>query len=216
MKQKPWLSVRNWRRFQVYSDRNPPWVKWATAQLDDDELCTLRTETRLFWSLIVLVAARRENVIPNDGAWLAVECSMPKRAVTRALNELIQAGFVLGFDSKADCVAADRDAKKVDAASRDARTETETEKARDLHQEGLSSSNGSEEALQSPAAAHEAAQPADRHVCEASTSEGDLCGASFDTLRALAIHRHEAHQLGLEAMPADVEELVERWSGETA
>lgn len=106
-----WLSVRRWRDYQHYADRNPPWIKWHISTLDDLELNESCTETRLFWSLLLLVAAKKENVIPLDTAWLAQEVSLPKRAVSRAVKELVQAGFLLEFDSKRACISADKNAR---------------------------------------------------------------------------------------------------------
>jgi hypothetical protein len=121
-----WMAIRNWRRFQNYSDRNPPWVKWHTAQLEDDELRSMKPMTRLFWSQLVLVSSRKENVIPNDSAWLAQETAMSRQAVTSSVKELEQAGFLRFFASKEAC----RDASDGASTTRDTRTETKEQEQR--------------------------------------------------------------------------------------
>ena len=66
------LRIRNWEKFQHYKDRNPPWIKlhadlftsepWMMAPSDQDRLVLIA---------LMQAAARHDNVIPDNPAYLA-------------------------------------------------------------------------------------------------------------------------------------------------
>lgn len=64
------LVVKNWRQFQHYQDRNPPWIKLHRALLDDYEFARLHDASKLHLILIWLYASQNNGRIPEDAAFL--------------------------------------------------------------------------------------------------------------------------------------------------
>lgn len=64
------FRVRNWDKFQHYKDRNPPWIKLHTELLDNYEFSQLHDASKLLAFCILLLAARSDNKIPHDPAWI--------------------------------------------------------------------------------------------------------------------------------------------------
>jgi hypothetical protein len=89
------LRVRNWERFQHYKKRRPPWVKLYDELLDDEEMTAMPKEARLLFPLVLLVAARKNNRIPNDSRWLATELALPLADVRKGLGALLASGHVV-------------------------------------------------------------------------------------------------------------------------
>ena len=71
-----YLRVRNWERYQHYKDRKPPWIKFYVEMLDEEAHALTDRQfgqlTKLF-----LLAARRDNAIPNDPAVIAQMIGTP-------------------------------------------------------------------------------------------------------------------------------------------
>jgi hypothetical protein len=132
-----YLSFRNWKQHQHYTDRKPPWIKLhtnfheATAHLSND--------ARLLACLLFCVAANKDNRIPNDPYWLSVEVGMPKARVKRGIDDLMADSMLVPWsDSSSDYDDSDDSdiASSVDggnarlshAPAYSLETETETEK----------------------------------------------------------------------------------------
>ena len=90
-----YLAVRNWERYQHYKDRNPPWIKFYVATLEDEDLRGLSVSSRLLANLMLCVAAKRDNVIPENPAWIGEEVGLPARVVAKALAELLAISFLV-------------------------------------------------------------------------------------------------------------------------
>lgn len=65
------LRVRNLGKYQHYRDRNPPWVKLHRDLLEDYDFEQLPDATKAHAILLLLLAARLGNEIPNDPDWIA-------------------------------------------------------------------------------------------------------------------------------------------------
>lgn len=89
------VCIRNWRRYQHYKNRRPPWIKFYVDLLGDDEIKELPPGSRLVACLLLLVAANRENRIPADPHWLAAELALPLNVCRRALADLTLIGFLV-------------------------------------------------------------------------------------------------------------------------
>ena len=64
------FRVKNFERFQHYKKRCPPWIKLYYEILDDDAFISLPLEAQLYYLLLLLIAGRRDNVIPLDSKYL--------------------------------------------------------------------------------------------------------------------------------------------------
>lgn len=65
------LRVRNLGKYQHYRDRNPPWVKLHRDLLEDYDFEQLPDATKAHAMLLLLLASRLGNEIPNDPDWIA-------------------------------------------------------------------------------------------------------------------------------------------------
>jgi hypothetical protein len=86
-----YLSVKNWKKFQHYKDRTPPWIKLHRDLLNDYKFSCLQDASKLHLILIWLLSSQLENKIPNDPAWIARRINIQG---TIDLNILIEYGFL--------------------------------------------------------------------------------------------------------------------------
>lgn len=120
------LRVKNWERFQHYSDRRPPWIKYHVELLDDHGLQLLPTNARLVYSLILLVAARTDNNIPSDPQYIGRQIAMDSNEVEDAVQTLVDTGFLIASDRKR--AASKALAKRKRSAKPETEVETEKKK----------------------------------------------------------------------------------------
>lgn len=100
------LALRNYKNFQHYKDRRPPWVKFHVDFLDDPELSALSPATRLVAALLTLVASVKDNRIPESPAWLAAECNVSHREAKIALADLLAIRYLVPASEIASDVAS--------------------------------------------------------------------------------------------------------------
>jgi hypothetical protein len=100
-----WIIVRNWDKFQHYSDRRPPWIKLYTDINSNDEWCELSTAARGMLTTIWAEYARSGGHLP---LWKAMQlCG--KSARTAHIDSLIHAGFIQVVASKPLALARSRE-----------------------------------------------------------------------------------------------------------
>lgn len=87
-----YLRVKNWKKFQHYKDRNPPWIRLYVDLISGDDLAYNRLPDALKIQLVHLwlLAARHDNSIPEDV--ITKHRLNVKGAVN--LDALITAGFL--------------------------------------------------------------------------------------------------------------------------
>lgn len=105
-KTHPFLSVKNWRKYQHYSDRRPPWIKLMRELIDGDNGRAFRdllTEQEQYQLIrIWLYASGSETVylsqdghevpcVPNDEHKLRIGIRSAKRI---PLQKLVDLGFL--------------------------------------------------------------------------------------------------------------------------
>lgn len=66
-----YLQVTNWRNFQHYRDRSPPWIKLHRSIASDYEFSCLPDEAKGHLMMIWLLASELDNRIPADPTWIA-------------------------------------------------------------------------------------------------------------------------------------------------
>jgi hypothetical protein len=64
------IRVVNWERFQHYKHRNPPWIKLYGEMLSSRTWVTLDDSSRVLAFAVLMLAARHENKIPMDPAYI--------------------------------------------------------------------------------------------------------------------------------------------------
>lgn len=63
-------SIKNWKDFQHYGKRNPPWIKLHRALIDDYEFCTLPDIAKGHLMLLWLYASQNNGRVPADAPFL--------------------------------------------------------------------------------------------------------------------------------------------------
>ena len=66
-----YLSIRNWERYQHYSQRRPPWIKVYFSLLSEPEFYELSDASKLHTIAIMLLASQHENKLPFKKKWIA-------------------------------------------------------------------------------------------------------------------------------------------------
>jgi hypothetical protein len=131
------LKVRNWRTFQHYQTRRPPWVKLHRTLLDDYEFIRLPVASQALAPRLWLLASESsDGSIPDDPAKLAFRLHCSEAEIVDSVTPLISAGFLEGLLNASAALAT----RKQNLISE---TETEGERTTD--------SDADAPAFQSPA-----------------------------------------------------------------
>ena len=88
------LRVKNWRQFQHYRDRNPPWIKLHFSMLSSADWVTLDDASRVLAIACMLIASRSEGQIDGSEAGLAYLKRVAYLNKTPSLKSLIDCGFL--------------------------------------------------------------------------------------------------------------------------
>lgn len=121
------LRVRNWKDFQHYKDRAPPWIRLHRALLDNKDFHRLPVESRALAPMLWLLASESiDGVIDATADDLAFRLRTNERDILLALTPLIEKGFFV-MDPDASNTLASCDQVAVPETEALQRTETETE-----------------------------------------------------------------------------------------
>lgn len=85
------LTIKNWKTFQHYAKRNPPWIKLHRALLDDYAFCALSDTSKAHLMLIWLYASQHNGQVPCDTKFLEKKLSCE----SIDLDVLIEYGFLI-------------------------------------------------------------------------------------------------------------------------
>jgi len=110
--------VKQWRLFQHYRDRNPPWIKLHFSLLSSMDWVTLDDASRVLAIACMLIASRNDGVVPGDPAYIKRVAYLNKLP---NFKPLIDCGFL---EPASDCKQMLADARP----ETETETETETEK----------------------------------------------------------------------------------------
>ena len=70
------LAVKNWKDFQHYGKRNPPWIKLHRAVVDDYAFCSLSDAAKGHLMLLWLYASQNNGRVPVDRPFLENKLSI--------------------------------------------------------------------------------------------------------------------------------------------
>lgn len=87
-----YIVVRNWERFQHYSDRSPIWIKSYCALMSDDAFLDLSFHLRGVLLSIWLEYATSRRQLSDNTATLTRH--LGHRVLTRDIESLVHAGFI--------------------------------------------------------------------------------------------------------------------------
>jgi hypothetical protein len=110
---RPLITIKNWKRWQHYRKRNPPWIKLHRSLLDEDECAWYRglSDNAARWLIeLWLLATREAGTVPYDSLIILRDTRRPtsdKPLLDMALTELASAGAITlaGTDASADFLA---------------------------------------------------------------------------------------------------------------
>ena len=93
------LRVENFEKMQhkdifKKSDGKPPWIKFFVKLLDNEDFEDLDYVAQLAYVKLLLLAARKENSIPNRPSYVAARLGMSPEEVTKAVTTLVEHGFL--------------------------------------------------------------------------------------------------------------------------
>lgn len=97
-----YLQVKNWRTFQHYSMRNPPWIRVYNSLLENHVFAALPDVTKAHLVEIWLFASRSENCIPNDPAFVATRINANTPV---DLDLLVSVGFLEAWVDASEVLA---------------------------------------------------------------------------------------------------------------
>ena len=89
------LTVKNWKEFQHYAKRNPPWIKLHRALVDDYAFCALPDAVKGHLLMLWLYASQHNGSIPIDTDFLQKKLSI----TDLDFQPLIDAGFLISPDA---------------------------------------------------------------------------------------------------------------------
>jgi hypothetical protein len=94
------LRVKNWVAFQQYKDRDPKWIKIYRSLLDDYDFNCLTEVQQSHLTKIWLLAAKVDNKIPADAAWIARRINAKSKV---QLNQLCTKGWLEPYNGVHKC-----------------------------------------------------------------------------------------------------------------
>lgn len=110
------IAVKNWEKFQHYSDRDPTWIKLYRDVLTTEAWVLGTDISRLLQIAITLLAARYKNAIPNQWALVKKVASLDftEAQFKKALEHLSSLNFleIQGSEQPASDVLAQRYARE--------------------------------------------------------------------------------------------------------
>ncbi len=93
------IVPKNWRDFQHYKDRNPPWIRLHKGLLDNFDFQRLPVASRALAPMLWLLASDSvDGTIDADPEVLAFRLRMSAAEVADALTPLMQKGFFSALD----------------------------------------------------------------------------------------------------------------------
>lgn len=126
MAERAFLRVKDWREFQHYKGRRPPWIKLHRGLLDNYEFHSLPDASRALAPCIWLLASEYdEGAIPWNPSAIAFRLRMDETRFLAALNPLIEAGFLTCDDNASGALA---ECKQNHLSESEEETETEEER----------------------------------------------------------------------------------------
>ena len=109
--------VKNWRQFQHYSDRNPPWIKLHFAMLSSSDWVMLDDASRVLAIACMLIASRNDGEVPDNPDYIKRVAYLNK---TPNFKPLIDCGFL-------ECASGCKQMLATARPETETETETETE-----------------------------------------------------------------------------------------
>jgi len=129
------MQIKNWKKFQHFKDRNPPWVKLYRDILDDLEWYELDPLASKVLVMCWLIASEDDGKLP-PAKTLAFRLRMSEKQTIDCLNKL-------SHWLEQDDISVISERYQSDSLETETETETETEKEREKETEAKQRTKGS-------------------------------------------------------------------------
>lgn len=123
-------QIRNWKKFQHYKDRNPPWIKLHESVLASADWVMLDNDGRVLAIACMLVAAKNDNQIDTSEAGRAYMQRVAYLPSLPDFKPLIQCGFLVACEPEMQADASTCKQMLADARPEERRAETEQSKTK--------------------------------------------------------------------------------------
>jgi len=110
MSNELWIVVRNWRRFQHYRDRRPPWIKNWTGLVADQNYLALSASRRALLHGLWLLYALNDTSLRLDVH--LINTSLGLHAKMKDYESLSHAGFITIVASKPLALAREQESEE--------------------------------------------------------------------------------------------------------
>lgn len=127
-------QVKNWKEFQHYKDRSPPWLKLHKTLLDDFSFQMLPIASKALAPMLWLLASENNaGEVDIDLDFLSFRLRWPKSDIQSGLSPLIDKGFlIVASDVLAECLQdACLEGERETEAERDGKEEAVTKRKSD-------------------------------------------------------------------------------------
>ncbi len=122
------IRIKNWRTFQHYQHRRPPWIKLHRDILNNYDFYTMSLASRALAPYLWLLASEYENgEIPLDFSMLASRLRFRRDTLKVCINELVLKGFILTSSYASNMLAPCKQEARLEV---ELEVETEKEKPR--------------------------------------------------------------------------------------
>src|SRR5260221_5951051 len=64
------FAIKNWKKFQHYKHRNPPWIKLHQEIFTSTDWVMLADASKLLAVVCMVIASRLDGFVPNDPAYI--------------------------------------------------------------------------------------------------------------------------------------------------
>jgi len=126
-----YIRIKNWKKYQHYKGRTPPWIKLHAGLLDDYEFECLTDMNKIQLIAIWLLASRSRDyhpegdpLLPEDVLYLSKKSGLKTKI---DLAPLISSGFIICYHSASVSLATDKHSVPTDLDLETYKEETETE-----------------------------------------------------------------------------------------
>lgn len=125
--------IKDWKFYQHYKDRNPPWIKLHYELLTSKEWVMLSNDSRCLQIVSMLMASRNDGAVPNDPEYIKRVAYLDN---TPDFTELVKCGFLIPVTESGETVSIKEYLSSINLIASDSkclqvltnvRPETETE-----------------------------------------------------------------------------------------
>lgn len=89
-----YIKVKNFHKYQHYSDRSMVWFKWHVDCLYDYEFTKLTNRAKWVFIGFICLACKSKNRIPNDSAWIQKQISTHDEPIDEEIRLLLASGML--------------------------------------------------------------------------------------------------------------------------